>query len=76
MTKFESILVVCEGILCRGPVTAALLDRDTRQQVNSAGVAARVGSEMDPTAREVAAAAGLVCPPHRGSAWSGAATPT
>ncbi len=62
---FESILVVCEGNLCRSPVGAALLLRHTGKQVESAGVAARVGSEMDPTAREVAVAAGLVCPPHR-----------
>jgi protein-tyrosine phosphatase len=64
---FESILVVCEGNLCRSPVAAALLGRDLGRggQLGSAGVAAAVGSEMDPTARAVAAAAGLICPPHR-----------
>ena len=62
---FESILVVCEGNLCRSPVAAALLRRDTGRQVTSAGVAALAGRDMDPTAREVAADTGLICPPHR-----------
>lgn len=62
---FESILVVCEGNICRSPTAAALLRRDTGNRVGSAGIAALTGNDMDPTARAVAEQHGLRCPPHR-----------
>lgn len=63
---FESILVVCEGNICRSPTAAALLGRHTGSRVESAGTAALTGHDMDPVARAVAEQHGLPCPPHRG----------
>lgn len=62
---FDSVLVVCEGNICRSPVAAALLRQRTGKEVQSAGVAAMVGRDMDATAREVAQRRGVDCPPHR-----------
>lgn len=62
---FDSVLIVCEGNICRSPVGAALLRQHTGKAVESAGVAALVGRDMDPRAREVAERHGLACPPHR-----------
>lgn len=71
--QFHSILVVCEGNICRSPVAAALLDRALPgHDVNSAGLGALVGEDIDPTAREVAMANGLVCPPHQARQLSAA----
>lgn len=63
---FERILVVCDGNICRSPTAAAMLQRDlpAGKVVTSAGLVALVGHDMDATAREVAAAHGLSCPPH------------
>lgn len=63
---FNSILVICEGNICRSPTAAAILmqhcpDRD----ISSAGLTALIGYEMDEMARQVAAAHGLHCPPHQ-----------
>lgn len=64
--QFHSILVVCEGNICRSPVAAALLARGLPEhQVGSAGLGALVGQEIDATAREVAQINGLICPPHQ-----------
>lgn len=62
---FDSVLIVCEGNICRSPVAAALLRQGTGKQVQSAGVAALVGHDLDPTAREVARRQGVDCPPHQ-----------
>lgn len=63
---FERILVVCDGNICRSPTAAALLGKLLpNRDVSSAGLAAVVGHDMDETARDVAAAHGLVCPPHQ-----------
>ena len=62
---FNRVLVVCEGNLCRSPVGAALLERQVPEcRVESAGLSARPGEEMDPVAREVAEANGLEVGPH------------
>ena len=51
----QSILTVCVGNICRSPVAAALLRADLPDvHVSSAGIAALVGEDVDPTARQVA----------------------
>lgn len=63
---FNRILVVCVGNICRSPVAEYLLQRYMPEKaVASAGLAALVGQDMDPTSRLVAEEHGLVCPPHR-----------
>jgi protein-tyrosine phosphatase len=56
VTLFRKILVVCVGNICRSP-TAELLLRSalapTPISVTSAGLAARVGEAMEPSARAV-----------------------
>ncbi|MBZ9784392.1 low molecular weight phosphotyrosine protein phosphatase [Pseudomonas sp. REP124] len=53
---FKNILVVCVGNICRSP-TAELLLRNALAtssiSVTSAGLAARVGEAMEPSARQV-----------------------
>ena len=62
----HAVLVVCVGNICRSPVAAALLqDRLPSVTVQSAGLAAVVGADVDPTARAAALAAGTSIPPHR-----------
>ena len=62
----QSILTVCVGNICRSPVAAALLRADLPDvHVSSAGIAALVGEDVDPTARQVAEAAGVILEPHR-----------
>lgn len=66
---FHNILVVCSGNICRSPVAAALLQQVFPDKlVSSAGLAVEAsglsGREMDATARKVAEAQGLSCPPH------------
>ena len=63
---FDSILVVCDGNVCRSPTAAVMLARDTQKKVSSAGLVALVGRDMDATARDVALSHGLECPPHTG----------
>ncbi|MCK0538699.1 low molecular weight protein-tyrosine-phosphatase [Alcanivorax quisquiliarum] len=61
---FDSILVVCDGNICRSPTAAVLLANATGKQVTSAGLVALVDHDMDALAREVALENGLECPPH------------
>lgn len=61
---FDSILVVCDGNICRSPTAAAMLMRDTQKKVSSAGLVALVDHDMDALAREVALSHGLECPAH------------
>lgn len=61
----KSILTVCVGNICRSPVAAAILrERLPDYAVTSAGIGAVVGSDVDPTARAVAEAAGVVFDDH------------
>lgn len=62
---FDHILVVCVGNICRSPVAEAMLQQKLpHKNISSAGLAAVVGADIDPTAREVAGAYGLDCPHH------------
>lgn len=62
---FGSILVVCTGNICRSPIAENLLRMHVRDIIaRSAGIAAVIGSEMDPVSRAVAASHGLECQPH------------
>lgn len=64
---FHSILVVCDGNICRSPTAAALLRaRLPGKSVSSAGLVALEGHDMDDTARAVAEAHGVSCGPHQG----------
>ena len=64
---FERILVVCDGNICRSPTVAAMLAAArSDKRISSAGLVGLEGHDMDPTAREVAAAQGLECGPHHG----------
>jgi protein-tyrosine phosphatase len=61
----NSILIVCVGNICRSPVAAALLRAYLpAYEVDSTGTAAVVGHDIDPTARAVAQAAGVVLTDH------------
>lgn len=60
----DSILIVCTGNICRSPVAAHLLSQKLGRSVSSAGIAALVGQDIAPTARQVAEEHGLICPPH------------
>ena len=61
----KNLLVVCVGNICRSPVAAALLAADMPDfKVASAGIAAVVGKNVDPTAREVAEEAGVNIDEH------------
>ncbi|MBF1801814.1 low molecular weight protein-tyrosine-phosphatase [Alloalcanivorax profundimaris] len=63
---FERILVVCDGNICRSPTVAAMLQAARPEKtVASAGLVGLEGHDMDATAREVAQANGLTCPPHK-----------
>ncbi|HLR16404.1 MAG TPA: protein tyrosine phosphatase [Alcanivoracaceae bacterium] len=63
---FENILVVCDGNICRSPTVEFMLQARTSKNISSAGLVGLVGHDMDATAREVAEAHGLKCPPHSG----------
>ena len=64
---FERILVVCDGNICRSPTVAAMLAAARpEKRISSAGLVGLEGHDMDPTARDVAAAQGLECGPHQG----------
>lgn len=57
---FERILVVCTGNICRSPVAAAMLQQALPgKHIESAGLNAMVGQGVEPSARELAEAAGL-----------------
>ncbi|MDI5921009.1 low molecular weight protein-tyrosine-phosphatase [Halomonas sp. LR5S13] len=63
---FHHILVVCTGNICRSPVAAAMLARALPEhEVASAGLGALVGQGVEPTARALAEADGLVVSEHR-----------
>lgn len=64
---FNRILIVCDGNICRSPTAVAIFMRHCPERdISSAGLIGLTGHEMDEMAREVAAAHGLHCPPHRG----------
>lgn len=63
---FNKILVVCVGNICRSPTAEFLLQHALPgKHISSAGLAAVTGSDMESSARSVAEARGLSCPPHR-----------
>lgn len=63
---FNHLMTLCVGNICRSPVAEALLRQAFPQaQVWSAGLAAVVGAPAEPTAAELAAAAGLDVSAHR-----------
>jgi len=52
---FEKILVVCIGNICRSPLAAAMLQNALPEKiVNSAGLHALEGNDIEPTARRTA----------------------
>ena len=54
---FERILVVCDGNICRSPTVAAMLAAARPdKRISSAGLVGLEGHDMEPTARDVAAA--------------------
>ncbi|WP_043532516.1 low molecular weight protein-tyrosine-phosphatase [Litchfieldella xinjiangensis] len=64
--KFDAILVVCTGNICRSPVAAALLSKHFPQRdITSAGLGALVGRGVAPHSRELAEADGLDVSAHR-----------
>lgn len=66
VSKFDRVLVVCVGNICRSPTAEFLLQQALPgKQIESAGLAAVTGADMEPLARQVAEAHGLPCPPHR-----------
>lgn len=61
----KSVLTVCVGNICRSPVAEAILrERLPGYTIASAGIGAVVGSDVDPTARAVAEAAGVSVGDH------------
>lgn len=68
--KIKQVLVVCDGNICRSPTAAAMLRRKLGddKQVESAGLVALEGHDMDETARLVAEENGLLCGVHQGRA--------
>jgi len=65
MPMFDRVLVVCDGNICRSPTVEAMLKREKpNMTVSSAGLVGLEGSDMEPTAREVAQQHGLHCGPH------------
>lgn len=63
------ILIVCVGNVCRSPMAEILFRRDLPRdggiRVSSAGLAARVGDGVHPTARRVMDSRGLPADEHR-----------
>jgi len=67
---FERILVVCTGNICRSPMAAALLGHNLAShnpavEVQSAGLAALVGSPADSLAQELLWERGIDLSGHR-----------
>jgi protein-tyrosine phosphatase len=61
-----SVLMVCEGNICRSPLAAALLARELPHlSVTSAGTHALVGARADATVAEIALAQGIALDAHR-----------
>ncbi|GAA5186456.1 low molecular weight protein-tyrosine-phosphatase [Ferrimonas gelatinilytica] len=66
MMKFDNILVVCVGNICRSPTAEAMLKaRYPEKQISSAGVGALVGKPVDPKAARLLEQAGLPHQDHR-----------
>ncbi len=64
--RFDSILVVCVGNICRSPTGERLLQQALpNKQVSSAGIAALVGQRADASACEVAEAHDLSLEGHQ-----------
>ncbi len=62
----QSVLTVCTANICRSPLAEFALKRIVPDlTVESAGVQALVGKDMDREARETAATMGLEIPAHR-----------
>ena len=62
---FDRILVVCVGNICRSPTAEFMLQELLpAKQLESAGLHALAGQDMDPQARAVAENAGIACPAH------------
>jgi|TARA_R110002073_G_scaffold25832_3_gene85319 protein-tyrosine phosphatase len=62
---FTSILLVCDGNICRSPTAEALMRQGCpEKQVASAGLVGLTGKDMAPIAREVALEHGVECPVH------------
>lgn len=66
--RINRVLVVCDGNICRSPTVVALLRQKLGddKQVESAGLVALEGHDMDATARAVAEENGIHCGPHEG----------
>lgn len=63
---FQRILVVCIGNICRSPVAEALLKAALpEREFSSAGLSARVGEGVDPTAKQLAEAEGINVTGHQ-----------
>lgn len=64
-SPYQNILVICQGNICRSPVAEAMLKQALpHKQVQSAGLTAMVGHGTEPTAAEIATAAGLDVSAH------------
>jgi len=67
MSKFNNILVVCVGNICRSPVGAGLLKKYfPDRNIESAGLHAVVGYEADKTSALLASQEGVDLSEHRG----------
>jgi protein-tyrosine phosphatase len=61
----RSVLMVCEGNVCRSPLAAALLaERSPHLEVTSAGTAAMVGAPVDAVIGELAREHGIALDSH------------
>lgn len=65
---FNSVLILCTGNICRSPFAEAFLKRQRPDlRVESAGLAAVVGSGADDTAKRIAEARGVDLSDHSGT---------
>ena len=65
-SPYQNILVICQGNICRSPVAEAMLKQALpHKQVQSAGLTAMVDHGAEPTAAEIATAAGLDVSAHK-----------
>ncbi|CAE6770652.1 Low molecular weight protein-tyrosine-phosphatase Ptp [Paraburkholderia domus] len=56
----DTVLIVCEGNLCRSPIAQGLLQRElTDVVIRSAGLSATKGASIDPIALELLALKGI-----------------